>query len=60
MTELTLCPLWKEVESGIQMFAKDNDEFWIEFAENKVVQIVGGKGYAVIQNQFRTFSKSVR
>ena len=52
MTELTLCPLWKEVESGIQIFAKDNAEFWIEFAENKVVQIVGGKGYnAVYQYQ---------
>ena len=51
MTELTLCPLWKEVESGIQIFAKDNAEFWIEFAENAVVQIVGGKGYAVYQYQ---------
>ena len=51
MTELTLCPLWKEVGSGIQIFAKDNAEFWIEFAKNKVVQIVGGKGYAVYQNQ---------
>ena len=52
MAELTLCPLWKEVESGIQIFAKDNAEFWIEFAENKVVQIVGGKGYAVYRFSF--------
>ena len=56
MTELTL---WKEVGSGIQIFAKDNAEFWIEFAENKVVQIVGGKGYnAVYQNTFKEYPPS--